>query len=77
MVFCYQNCSELMWEKNCSCDREKLLEFEAAGQEFAKSLRSLEQYSNSERSVVGTLKYLINEYTRWTIQCLAPSSCQS
>ena len=25
----------------------------------------------------GTLKYLINEYTRLTIQCLAPSSCQS
>ena len=24
-----------------------------------------------------TLRYLINEYTRLTIQCLAPSSCQS
>ena len=29
---------------NCSCDREKLLKFEAEGQEFAKLLRSLEQF---------------------------------
>ena len=38
--------------KNCSSDREKLMKFEAEGREFAKFLRSLEQfYSNSERSV--------------------------
>ena len=30
--------------KNCSNDREKLLKFEAKGQEFAKFLRSLEQF---------------------------------
>ena len=38
--------------KNCSTDREKLLKFEAEGQEFSKFLRSIEQftYSNSERS---------------------------
>jgi hypothetical protein len=30
--------------KNCSSDREKLLEFEAEGQEFAKNFRSLEQF---------------------------------
>ena len=30
-------------EKTCSGDREKLLIFEAEGQEFAKFLRSLEQ----------------------------------
>ena len=42
MVFCYQNCSS---------DREKLLKFEAQGQEFAKSMRSLRTIdSNSERS---------------------------
>ena len=35
MVFCYQNCSS---------DREKLLKFEAACREFAKILRSLEQF---------------------------------
>ena len=30
--------------KNCSSDREKLLKFEAEGQEFAKFLRSPEQF---------------------------------
>ena len=34
MVFCYQNCSDLLWQKNCSSDREKLLKFEVEGQEF-------------------------------------------
>ena len=39
---------KLFWptvRKNCSGDREKLLKFEADGQEFAKILRSLEQFS--------------------------------
>ena len=31
-------------EKNCSSDREELLKFEVEGQEFAKFLRSLEQF---------------------------------
>ena len=38
---------KLFWptvRKNCSSDRGKLLKFEAEGQEFAKSLRSLEQF---------------------------------
>ena len=30
--------------KNCCSDQEKLFEFEAEGQEFAKKLRSLEQF---------------------------------
>ena len=30
--------------KNCSSDREKLLKFEAEGGEYAKFLRSLEQF---------------------------------
>ena len=30
--------------KNCSSDREKTLKFEDEGQEFAKCLRSLEQF---------------------------------
>ena len=30
--------------KNCSSDREKLLKFEAEGRQFAKFLRSLEQF---------------------------------
>ena len=43
MVFCYQNCSDQLWEKKISSDWEKLLIFEAEGQEFAKFMRSLEQ----------------------------------
>ena len=43
MVFCYQNCSDLLWEKIVLSDREKHLKFEAEGREFAKFLRSLEQ----------------------------------
>ena len=38
---------KLFWptvRKNCSTDREKLLKFEAEGQEFSKILRSLEQF---------------------------------
>ena len=44
IVFCYQNCSAPLLRKNCASDREKLLKFEAEGQEFAKILRSLEQF---------------------------------
>ena len=38
---------KLFWptvRKNCSSDREKLLKFEAEGREFAKFLKSLEQF---------------------------------
>ena len=38
---------KLFWptvRKNCSSDREKLLKFQAEGREFAKFLRSLEQF---------------------------------
>ena len=34
---------------NCSSDREKLLKFEAEGQEFAKLLRSLEQFIQTKK----------------------------
>ena len=44
MVFCCQNCSDLLWEIKCSSDWEKLLKFEAGGQEFAEVLRSVEQF---------------------------------
>ena len=37
--------------KNCACDREKLLKFEAEGREFAKNFEITKTiYSNSERS---------------------------
>jgi hypothetical protein len=35
--------------KNCSSDRKKVLKFEAEGQEFAKFLRSLEQFIQTVR----------------------------
>ena len=38
---------KLYWptvRKNCSSDREKLMKFEAEGQEFSEFLRSLEQF---------------------------------
>ena len=44
LIFCYQTCSDQLWEKKISGDREKLLKFEAEGREFAKFLRSLEQF---------------------------------
>ena len=43
VVFCYQNCSDLLWEKIILVIEKKLLKFEAEGREFAKFLRSLEQ----------------------------------
>ena len=51
MVFCFQNWSDLLWEKIGSSDWEKLLKFEAEGWEFAlifEITRTI--YSNSERS---------------------------
>ena len=44
MVFCNQNCSDLLWEKYILVYQEKRLKFEAEGQENAKILRSLEQF---------------------------------
>ena len=49
MLFCYQNCSDLPWEKYSS-DREK---FVAQGREFANILRSLEQFIQTVQ--VGTI----------------------
>ena len=37
-------------KKHCSTDREKLLKFEAEGQEFAKFLRSIEQFIQAVKS---------------------------
>ena len=45
MVFCYQNCSYLLWEKIALViEKKKLLKFEAEGREFEKNSRSLEQF---------------------------------
>ena len=44
MVFCYQDCSDLLREKNVLEIEKKLLKFKAEGREFANILRSLEQF---------------------------------
>ena len=44
MIFCYQNGSDLLWEKIVLVIEKKLFKFEAEGREFAKFLRSLEQF---------------------------------
>ena len=44
MVCCYQNCSDLLREKNCCGDREKLFQYENEGREFVTFLRSVEQF---------------------------------
>ena len=43
IVFCFQNWSDLLWEKIVPATEKKLLEFDVDGREFAKNLRSLEQ----------------------------------
>ena len=40
----FQDDLRYVYFKNCSSDREKPLKFEAEGREFAKILRSLEQF---------------------------------
>ena len=48
LVFCFQNCPDLLWEKKtCSSYWEKRLKCEAKGQNF-EITRTI--YSNSERS---------------------------
>ena len=52
MVFFYQNC------RNCFSDREKLLKFDAEGRQFAKVLRSLEEFI---QTVKGQNNFLVTE----------------
>ena len=57
MEFCYQSCSDLLREKKCSNDGEKLEKFEAEGREFEKKIEiTITIYSNSERSEQFLLK---------------------
>ena len=42
--------------KKCSSDREKLLKFEATGQEFAKILKSQEQFVKTVKGKNNLLK---------------------
>ena len=47
MVFCYQIFSDLLWEKFVLVIEKKNWKFEAEGREFAKFLKSLEQFIQS------------------------------
>ena len=49
MVYCYQNCSDLLWEKVSDWLR-KTFEIQAENREVAKFLRSVEQLIQTERS---------------------------
>ena len=70
MVFCYQNCSDLL-RKNCSSDREKLLKFEAEGREFAKILRSLEQFIQTVKGQ--NMFWLQNAFLTYSLRFLIPN----
>ena len=51
MVFCYQNCSNLLWEKNCSSDQEKTFEIRGWRPRICKIFEITRTiYSNCERS---------------------------
>ena len=59
--------------KNCSSNQDDFLKFEAEGQEFAKFLRSLDQftYSNSERSE----QFLVTEcFSNFSCKFLNPNN---
>ena len=54
----YHKCSDLLWEKIILEIEKKLLKFADEGQEFAKFLRSLEQFI---QTVKGETKILVTE----------------
>ena len=58
LVFCYQNGSDLLWEKIVPVIEKNLLKFKARVQEFAKNLRSLEQCI---QTVKGQNNFLVTE----------------
>ena len=51
MVFCYQNCSDLLWEKIVQVIEKKLWKFKAESQEFAIILRLPEQFVRKQWKV--------------------------
>ena len=70
-VFCYRNFSHILWERIVLVIEQKGLKFEAEGQEFAKCLRSLEQFIqtvkgqksiNLQYNILGRLENGTNEW---------------
>ena len=66
LVFCYQNCSDLLFRKNCSSDREKLLKFEAEGREFFSILK----YNCSNILDLRNLQEQVIFFCRFSAFCL-------
>ena len=55
MVFCYQNCSDLLWKKIVPEIEENILKFETGGREFANFLRSLERFTQTVKEQINFL----------------------
>ena len=55
MVICYQNFSDLVQEKYVLTDWEIFLKFKGEGWDFAKLLRSLEQFIQTVQWKVRTM----------------------
>ena len=71
MVFCYQNCSDLLWEKFVLVIEKNLWKFEAECQEFVKFLRSLEQFIQTvklERTIFGNRMLIFQIWSVRTIE---------
>ena len=50
MVFCFENCSDLLWETIVLAIEKDFCKFDAEGREFAKNLRWLEQFIQTVKS---------------------------
>ena len=49
MVFCYQNCSDILWEKIVLQIKIFFWKFEAKGPEFTKKKRPLEEFIQTDK----------------------------
>ena len=52
MIFCFQNCSDLLREKNVPVTEKTFFIIESEGQELAKLLQSLEQFIQREKGQI-------------------------
>ena len=77
MVFCYQNCSDLLWEKIVLVIEKNFWKFKAEGWVFANFLRSLKNYFNSERlEQLFETEYFLSCYWRFLrFNTLAQQAC--
>ena len=50
MVFCFENCSDLLWETIVLAIEKDFCKFDAEGREFVINLRWLEQFIQTVKS---------------------------